>query len=426
MIVAAGAGEPTGPAATPPAEGTGAPAGDLPIVELSGGARRWLGVPGRAVGRSVAFASPGGHRRRVERFTAHGIPRPHVSPATAAHAVLDELVLGGFNALRGAMSPDEFLRVEREASDAAAQFTERGWAADPLSYHEDPPVPGPVALGSRKVGRTRYEALRFDSGWEPHGDEIGRGRWAGYGTNERVRVLLLRHRDGPRSWVVCVHGAEMGGRPLLDTRILRAEHLHRRLGLNVAMPVLPLHGPRRPPSGATFPGLDLVDTVHGLAQSAWDVRRLLAWIRTTQEPSGVGLTGFSLGGYVGGLVAGLDPPLDVLVAGCPAVDLPAMLRRHSPREARDNERFAALLAHADVVLRPVSPLAFAARTPADRLYVYGGTMDRLAHPVEQAGSLARHWGHPNVLWFPGGHVSVALDRSVPAFVDRALRAHLDH
>ena len=215
-----------------------------------------------------------------------------------------------------------------------------------------------MALGRRRVGTTVFETLRFDSGWAPHAGEPGGERWQTYERNHRVRVLLLRHRSGPRPWVVCVHGAEMGGRPLIDTQILRADHLHRSLGLNVAVPVLPGHGPRRPASGtgsaASFPGLDLLDNIHGLAQSAWDVRRLLRWIES-QHPTGVALTGFSLGGYVSALVAGLDAPLDAVVAGCPAVDFPQLFRRNTPSDLRRHPRIAALLAQADELHRVVSP-----------------------------------------------------------------------
>ncbi len=61
--------------------------------------------------------------------------------------------------------------------------------------------------------------------------------------------------------------------------------LHEGLGLNVVLPVLPMHGPRARnlPKAAAFPGEDLLDNVHGSAQAVWDIRRLLSWIRL-QEP----------------------------------------------------------------------------------------------------------------------------------------------
>ena len=320
-----------------------------------------------------------------------------------AHVALDELVVGGFHTVREAPSPEDLIRIEREADVAIEHFGAAGWLDDARSYHRDPGPPEVAALGRRRVGRTTFETLRFDSGWTPHEGEPGADRWQGYESNDRVRVLMLRHEDGPRPWVVCLHGAEMGGRPLIDTRILHAEHLHRQLGLNVVVPVLPMHGPRRPDGlvTPTFPGLDLLDDVHGLAQSAWDVRRLIAWIRG-QDTSGVGVTGFSLGGYVAALVAGLEQPLDVVVAGCPAVDLPSLFRRGAPAAMRSDPRFESLMARGEVLLAVVSPLALAPSTPADRCYLYGGLVDRLAHPVEQVAELAQHWGEPHVLWFAVG------------------------
>ena len=53
---------------------------------------------------------------------------------------------------------------------------------------------------------------------------------------------MLRHKE-PWPWLVCVHGAEMG-RAALDLMLFRAWHLHQDLGLNVVLPVLPMHGPR--------------------------------------------------------------------------------------------------------------------------------------------------------------------------------------
>src|SRR5205814_25034 len=82
--------------------------------------------------------------------------------------------------------------------------------------------------------------------------------------------------------------------------------LHEDLGLNVVFPVLPLHGVRGDglPQHAAFPGEDVMDNVHGIAQSVWDVRRLVRWA-ASQSDQPVGVTGVSLGGFVTALVAGL-------------------------------------------------------------------------------------------------------------------------
>ena len=107
---------------------------------------------------------------------------------------------------------------------------------------------------------------------------------------------MLRHKE-PRPWLVCVHGAEMG-RAALDLTLFRAWHLHKDLGLNVVLPVLPMHGPRGRglPKGAVYPGEDVMDNVHATAQAVWDVRRLLSWIRAQQPESPIGLNSISPSG----------------------------------------------------------------------------------------------------------------------------------
>ena len=196
---------------------------------------------------------------------------------------------------------------------------------------------------------------------------------------------MLRHAGGPRPWLVCVHATEMG-RPEVDRRLFRAKYLHEQLGLNVAMPVLPLHASRRPArgSGAFFPTLDVLDNVHGLAQAASDVRSVIAWVRE-QDATGIGILGISLGGYVTALVAGLEEGLDCVIAGMPVVDFPDVFRHNAPPEVRESPRFVALGDLSDALHQVVSPLRLNPATPVDRRFVFAGLADRLADPVRHAG-----------------------------------------
>ena len=106
------------------------------------------------------------------------------------------------------------------------------------------------------------------------------------------------------------------GRVSVDFTGFRVRWLHRELGLNVAIPVMPLHGPRSQGrrGGDGFLSGNFVDTVHAQTQAAWDVRRLIDWLRSFGAPA-VGIHGVSLGGYTAALVASLDPKLDCAVVG---------------------------------------------------------------------------------------------------------------
>jgi hypothetical protein len=305
--------------------------------------------------------------------------------------------------------------------EALPLFEERGWLADPRTYHVDPVLPKrstPWPKLRKSAGG--WESMTFLSGYAPDPAEPGAERWNGY-VNNRLACAYVLRKPGPRPWVVAVHGMSMG-RPLLDRRIFRAAHLHHELGVNVLLPVLPLHGSRRadirPRPG--LPATDAMDDIHGLAQAAYDVRMLLAWVRE-QDATGIGLMGMSLGGYVTALVSGLEPALDCVIAGIPAVDFPAIFAAHTPRAVRRMPWFREHVQLAQTLHRVVSPLSFTPATPVDRRFIYAGTADRLLDPVAQGGALWEHWDRPKIYWFDRGHVVHVRGADVGRFVDDALR-----
>jgi pimeloyl-ACP methyl ester carboxylesterase len=207
------------------------------------------------------------------------------------------------------------------------------WLANPEGYHREPPPLAEVEIsnGSAWSGprRLRYQGLHFESGWEPHPGEPGRERWLAHPTNGTAHAYVLEHPE-PRPWLVCVHGFGMGS-PMVNFSAFQSVLLHRRLGLNVIFPVLPLHGPRgvgRFSGGEVF-NPDYMRMVHLFAQAAWDVRRIVSWVRARGAEQ-VGLYGISLGGYVAALVASLEDDLDCAIAGIPAVDFPNLARDNEP------------------------------------------------------------------------------------------------
>jgi dienelactone hydrolase len=370
--------------------------------------------------RTCAYLSPSAVRRRGKRFATHEIPPPRPSARVFAHVAVDEFTLAMFRLLRDGPTTDAWMRISTEVDAATAQFRERGWLAGPTWYDADPPPLSDPRIRTIRAPAGRLERLTFPSEWMPHAGEPGRERWLSYERNRVARAHVMRHRDGHRPWIVCLHGAGMG-RPDSDLWVLRARHLHHDLGCNVVLPVLALHGARRPPSesGAQFPGIDVLDNIHGLAQSAWDVRRVLTWVRA-QDARGVGLMGVSLGGYVAALVAGLDAPLACVVVGVPAVDFPKILRHHTPREVRGLPEFRVLGEKSDRLHRVVSPLLVRPATPVERRFILGGTADRLLDPVHQTAALWKHWDRPSIHWIASGHVGHLWRRDSAAFIDAAL------
>jgi pimeloyl-ACP methyl ester carboxylesterase len=275
--------------------------------------------------------------------------------------------------------------------------------------HPAPPAPDEARIRFQDFSGIDGEWLTFESGWEPLPDSPGQMRWGDERQNHIVRAGLLRHGGSqPRPWLVLVHGAEMGRS--FDARLLRAKRLYDTLGVNVIMPVLPKHGPRRG-AGETirgsFPGIDLVENFHGLAQATWDVRRSIAWVRE-QDPTAVGVFGFSLGGYLSAMLAGLEPELDALIVGCPAVDLVDLFVRNMPSLQNGKSRLDKLFGRAALAYTPVAPLEMPTVLDKDRLGLIAALADQLADPIDHVSRLWHLWDRPEIHWIASGHVSYFL------------------
>ena len=345
------------------------------------------------------------------------IARPTI--ALAAQAFGDEVVLMGLKARRPVSQPKVFERISQEVVAALQFYGNRGWLEKPKGFFVQPPPLSDVTVRKVKGRRRSFCRIFFDSGYTPHPGEPGNERWLGYTANDREYALLLRHPE-PRPWLVCVHGTEMGRAPL-DLAVFRAWKLHDDLGLNVVLPVLPMHGPRARglPKGAVFPGEDVLDDVHATAQAVWDIRRLLSWIRLQEPESLIGLNGLSLGGYIASLVASLETGLTCAILGVPVADLVELLGRHSGLGHDDPRRHTMKLA--EPIGRMVSPLSLTPLVPMPGRFIYAGVADRLVHPREQVTCLWEHWGKPEIVWYPGGHAGFFRSRPVQRFVWDALQ-----
>jgi len=347
-----------------------------------------------------------------------GLPAPRRGIALASKIALDEFVLAAEFAAAPVVR--ETRRLADELASALELFERRGWLDEPRSYHRKPKPLKHVVLNPGRVPGLRFERLGFESGYAPHRGEPGRERWLELEPNRTAWAWVLRHEGPPRPWLVCVPGYRMGT-PLVDFAGFRARWLHRRLGLNVLVPVLPFHGPRRSGlrSGDGYLSGDFVDTLHAEAQAVWDIRRLLSWLRTQKAPS-VGLHGVSLGAYTTAIVAGLESDVECVVAGIPAADFPRLARSHVPDPVLwAAERSGFSFQNVERLLHVVSPFAFEPRVPADRCYLYAGLVDRLASPAH-ALDLWEHWGRPRMAWYHGSHVSFLWEAEVKSLLLDAL------
>jgi predicted esterase len=383
---------------------------------------RWLTLPG--IHMSALLSEGWDAYSGASQW--HEVPRVEPSLGIALGAMLDRSFTAITNIVTGVPSPDRVRRFNSDATSMRDFLDERGWLEDPAAYHSEPPrvqewtcEDGHTWLGASRRG---YQHLTWTSGYEPYPDEPGREHWLSREENRMMHAYVLEHEGEPRPWLVCVHGFGMGS-PLITLNGFAAKHLHEELGLNLIFPVLPLHGPRGGGrmSGAELLEPDYLNLMHTFSQAVWDMRRTIDWVQARQA-RGVGIYGISLGGYVCALTASLVSQLACVIATIPMTDLSSAARDNEPWIFRRYEQEFELDWEATrAVTHVVSPLSIPPQVPRERLFICAGTADRVVRP-NHARALWRHWGRPEIHWFPSSHVLGMIHPSVPVFVESCVRS----
>lgn len=362
-----------------------------------------------------------GHVALAREPSTEGAPPPEAGLWMDAKTALDEALLAYLVGTSRLPGVDEIVRIGADARRLEELAGQRGWIERPESLHQAPAAPERVYVQQARVYGWTYERVSYPSGFAPDADMPGADVWAQHQNNRQAVAWVLRHPGPPRPWLVCIHGYRMG-EAWLDFLLFPPRWLHERLGLNLFMPVLPMHGPRRVGlrSGDHYLDGNPLDLLYAQSQALWDLRRGLAWLRSQEDKARIGVLGYSLGGYNASLLAQYDDKLDFVIAGIPPSDMPSTLWRHIPPSHRDYfaahgldiERYRRLL-------QPVSPLARAPALERDRLYLFAGTADRLVLP-DQTLALARHWQVP-VQWYQGAHLTFRSEPLVRGHIEAAMQ-----
>jgi pimeloyl-ACP methyl ester carboxylesterase len=318
--------------------------------------------------------------------------------------MLDELVLSGFSLL------DRGPAAVRPLSECAA-------AAEELSAlgidgaHADPEPLRVQTIRRRRIGRLGYERMTFE-----HDPALPKTLEAdGLGGPARAVVHLCRHRDGPRPWLVWVHGAGQGGTE--DLVLSRIGRIHHGLGFNVAMPVQPGHGCRRREWPA-YPDMNPLGNVAGMMRAVSEVRAVVRWARP--QANAVVIAGISMGTPVAALVSHLERQVDAVALYTPILGLNAMIARHLGRWGSSRDGYRELLQSSEVsrLTSVIDPLAVDPAPPPQRRLIVGAWHDRMAMR-EPAVALQQRWGG-QLYWYDGGHVGHVFSRRVQRVTERFL------
>ena len=350
------------------------------------------------------------------------LPAVRQTPAAAWKWMIDEWSLQLELASARMRIPDGSFRqrLRSELADAHSLYTERGWLDDLAAYHRAPPaLDSDVSVRAASAGGADFWHVRFASEFEPWPGEPGRERWMGYRPVRTAHAWMLQHDDRPRPWVVAVNGYRTG-EPETDLWMLYAHRLHRRWGLNVIAVVLPLHGPRAiGVSGSRVIHAGAMNTVFTVAQGAWDIRRVIGWVRDQHEAPAVAVSGISLGGYMAAMTAALEDDLAAVIAGVPESDLARGTRRQvEPLMPPFYEQWGLSWAPYEQILSVVSPLSLPCKVAPERRYIFAGLLDRWVRPGN-VKTLWEHWDQPDMLWYQGSHLSYPFERDVTRYVDHA-------
>jgi dienelactone hydrolase len=227
-------------------------------------------------------------------------------------------------------------------------------------------------------------------------------KYARLKANATAHARWFRHPGAPRTCAVLLHGY-LGGTFPIEERVLPVRRLYEG-GFDVALTVLPFHGPRRseargflPPA---FPSSDPRFTIEGFRQLVSDHQGLFDYLRAQGAP-GIGLMGMSLGGYSASLLATLETRLRFAVLFIPLAAIEDFAFDHGRMSGSDTEQ-AAQRAGLRAAQRPISPMSRPALIEPGRVAVIAGEADRVTG-LAQAERLAVHFG-THVSRFAGGHL----------------------
>ena len=313
---------------------------------------------------------------------------------------------------------EDYVPAAADLQAAQEIFEVRGWLEQRAAYHRDPRLPTTSGRPRERprAGLRTHDVLERVGALSPRSPvgPVAGARWPSH----RTRLGVPGPGPGPQVLGRVRPRVRDGAEGVIDLRAFRATELHR-MGINVAVVVLPLHGPRASGRvrGEDLMTIDMVDSMHGMAQATSDTRRSSpgAGIRRCRAGRGHG----PVARRPRRLSRRLPRPPSSAASSpgcrwstCPTCSVgTARLPSPSGRGIRG----------AGVATRCTTSSRrwpWAARWPRSR-YIYAGLGDRMS-TFGQARRLWLHWERPGARHVPGGHMGFFWSNSVKELVAEAM------
>jgi dienelactone hydrolase len=207
---------------------------------------------------------------------------------------------------------------------------------------------------------------------------------------------------------MCVHLAGTGDATFLGRRLLAKPLVKQGVGAIILQN--PFYGPRRPSWQSGTRLRSMTDQLMMNLATVEETRALLKWLRG-EGFERVGVTGYSMGGFMSGFAA-QTVPFAVAAIPCAAGDTAVAPLIDSPlRNICDWETLSEEAGgpdHAEMLMRQtLSSLALSEHgTPvATEAAIILGARDDLFVPPSEPVALHRHWDGSELRWINGGHTT---------------------
>lgn len=175
---------------------------------------------------------------------------------------------------------------------------------------------------------------------------------------------------------------------------------------------MPYYGERRPEgSSKRMVSHDPRETLTGFTQAVLDIRRAADFLarRDDVDVERIGIFGISLGGITGGLAAGIEPRFQNVCLMLAGGDFGRVAwESKETQKSRDywiklgksKEEFVE-------ILKPIDPLTYAEELRGRRMLLLNAKEDEVI-PPECTKVFWKAAGEPEIVWYSGGHYSVAV------------------
>ena len=209
-----------------------------------------------------------------------------------------------------------------------------------------------------------------------------------------------------------------------------------KAGFSVACVAHPLHFERTPRgtySGELLISADVVLTVELFRQGVVDMIAAANWLRSRGHEQ-IGLLGYSLGGYLAGIMAAVRGDWSfVVLGGTGDSPMSPILDTALGRNVREDLQACGMLDRDRLTRswRIISPGSLRPKVSGDRILLLAGRYDRIMLPTSVC-RLWRAWDRPRLDWLNRGHYMLLatngglLERAIPFMRVEISNSKIEH